>query len=69
MGVQWFGHRQLQWRGLCKNITKYHSEQEKVNGICELLFHDTTASSNACSLQRCSNLWKTTPATPLLVGA
>ena len=21
MGVQWFGHRQLQWRGLCKKKT------------------------------------------------
>ena len=31
MDVQWFGHRQLQWRGLCKKKTKEDSEQEKVN--------------------------------------
>jgi hypothetical protein len=31
MGVQCFGHRQLQWRGLCKNVSKCLSEQEKVN--------------------------------------
>ena len=42
MGVQWFGHRQLQWRGLCKNSPKQFSEQATVEATTmafRLQFH------------------------------
>ena len=55
MGVQWFGQRQLQWRGLCKNISKCLSEQEKVKIICASFFWAVKPSTCTLSARFCAH--------------